>query len=974
MKIIEYSDAYAQKVADMWNMSRESWGNDDSIKTKEDVILQERSNGNIKLYLALDNDQVVGYCSFSQYQHDEGASYLPLLNVRPDYHGKKVGKALILKVLQDAIESKWPRFDLFTWSGNIKAMPLYKKCGFFWERKSSGVHLMNFIPYIMQSEALQEYMNDIDWYHDSKRIIDMDQDGINHKGFELYKYTFENSNHTAVFEFEKTGRGLRYVETDDYIIEINLEKSNYVYKATYPFSVRVINKSNKELHIRAIGKNDKVITTNMDFDGFIIKEEIIEGRFYVDEMVKPQDKEKTHPLVEVDLRINGKLLRMKTGVLPKSPLEVKLIIQPYYHKVGSIYTGYLDLENNLESETDFTINITNQYIDSENVNISLESKEKRSIPFTYKVLGYGFISSPVSVTYLNQTIHKDIYGIIKGTNDDFNGIDQKNAYLVSGNFVCVFDKEHRYLLLLNHLKQDVKTVFLAPQIGLPFSVEFSTITPNIEFVDLNSMEINYKSQEFPEMGVKVFVEHKSGIISLAYELYNEGDTQIKSLMIPLFTNVGNTYIPYKKQILKLSESEGGGLGSLHDEFFDERWIYNYEHKQGITWEESENLRISGWKLASTSDEIILQKGESYKSGLYRISYVHPNLESFREFAGYTSQKEEMNFIEYNVNGHNPFTDKEVSISIVNHRKKEMNGTLFVDGKSSPLTQNILTEPGLHTIKIDTLDRLLTTKRLSFKTQGSVLSSRDKNKYIIDNGQIRFACDMDYSDALYSLRFDDQEWLDSNYPNPVERVWWGTFSGGINQRVEGQQDHNVLPEERHAEFVGILDNYKQIWNGIKVSIIFEKTEDFKGYIFDTYYVTQPAFKGLISFSVIHNKTGKFIANKGFHKFITIKADSDPKDVYFKHDGITYKCGNKSVEKTIKKLLTLESKRNYKMSIFNKDSKLLMETQTGYTICFSEHKVDIPDLEKVVMPIDFIFFTKEDLKAEYLKDFETIKFEV
>jgi len=132
MKIIEYDPIYASSIADMWNKSTSSWGNDDELRTAQDVINSEKNSGNIKTYLALENEEVIGYCSFSEYRQDEGAAYLPLINVRPDYHGKKIGKALILRVLEDAKKSKWPRFDLYTWSGNMKAMPLYKKCGFFW--------------------------------------------------------------------------------------------------------------------------------------------------------------------------------------------------------------------------------------------------------------------------------------------------------------------------------------------------------------------------------------------------------------------------------------------------------------------------------------------------------------------------------------------------------------------------------------------------------------------------------------------------------------------------------------------------------------------------------------------------------------------------------------------------------------------------------------------------------------------------
>jgi len=92
MKIVGYNDSYAKKVADMWNKSVVNWGNEDVIQTESDVIAAESSSGNLKVYLAIDDNQVVGYCSLSEYKHDEGASYLPLLNVIPEYQGKKLGK------------------------------------------------------------------------------------------------------------------------------------------------------------------------------------------------------------------------------------------------------------------------------------------------------------------------------------------------------------------------------------------------------------------------------------------------------------------------------------------------------------------------------------------------------------------------------------------------------------------------------------------------------------------------------------------------------------------------------------------------------------------------------------------------------------------------------------------------------------------------------------------------------------------
>jgi GNAT superfamily N-acetyltransferase len=48
--------------------------------------------------------QIVGYGDLQAQAGQTEMAYLPLLNVRPDFHGKGVGKALVLKVLECTIE------------------------------------------------------------------------------------------------------------------------------------------------------------------------------------------------------------------------------------------------------------------------------------------------------------------------------------------------------------------------------------------------------------------------------------------------------------------------------------------------------------------------------------------------------------------------------------------------------------------------------------------------------------------------------------------------------------------------------------------------------------------------------------------------------------------------------------------------------------------------------------------------------
>ena len=121
IQIVEYDPSYAQAIADMWNCSQESWGGGNRVRSAENVAQDMENAGNLRVFLAIQGNEVIGFCSFSHYKMDEGALYVPLLNVRPDYHGRKVGKLLILKAVQTTVEMGWPRLDLFTWGGKYES-------------------------------------------------------------------------------------------------------------------------------------------------------------------------------------------------------------------------------------------------------------------------------------------------------------------------------------------------------------------------------------------------------------------------------------------------------------------------------------------------------------------------------------------------------------------------------------------------------------------------------------------------------------------------------------------------------------------------------------------------------------------------------------------------------------------------------------------------------------------------------------
>lgn len=197
-------------------------GGDGAYRTEESVLREHENSPMLKLFLAVSGSEVIGYCSFSHYKEDTGALYIALLNVRPDYHGRKVGKALVRRSIEETIKLGWPRLDLYTWPGNVKAVPTYKKSGFFWENRDDTTHLMNFIPSVLQTGAVKSYFEKIDWYNDSIRKIKVEPDGHGENGFDYFTYEWLKDGLSLKMEYERTGRGLRLIETEDYRIQVTI--------------------------------------------------------------------------------------------------------------------------------------------------------------------------------------------------------------------------------------------------------------------------------------------------------------------------------------------------------------------------------------------------------------------------------------------------------------------------------------------------------------------------------------------------------------------------------------------------------------------------------------------------------------------------------------------------------------------------------------------------------------------------------
>ncbi|GIP31102.1 GNAT family N-acetyltransferase [Paenibacillus sp. J2TS4] len=620
IRIVEYEPRYAQAVAEMWNASMEGWGGGTANRTEEGILQEHANSTLLSAFLALDGEKVVGYCSFAHYRNDEGALYVPLLNVRPDYHGKKIGRDLIRQAVQRTIEMEWPRLDLFTWPGNTKAVPMYKKCGFFWERKESSTHLMNFIPTVMQTELLQPYFETIDWYKDSTREIAIEPDGRRENGFDFFEYKWQKDNLSLRVEFEKTGRGIRLIETNDFLLYAEVEGHKLVFGKSYRVRYVIRNKSKVPLQVELEGIDDKNIRFALNSKRVVQAEDeaVIEGHCEVGAIHEEQDNWKTHPCVSARCLINGRSVLLRTGIVPQYPATVTLALPNEESFLQIAEEGYVTIENHDQRPMVFEFELPRTewlQFEPQSLSVALPPLGKKTVSLNYRLADFGLLSEPLSIrAFPEGGAEEAVYftrameWIFKGQTGRFGGETEKHAVLVNGPYTLYFNKSDNEMWV-HRYGDESRCRWMSPKLGRPYSPEFvkkkaSRITISQEEQAM-VLTAHCDSEEFPAIRLSVTAKlFPNGLMERFHEIQNLGDRASEKDMFigeGFYFSLMQAIIPYAGQMIDLRDPEDASGHHLDDwnvKDISENWLFSYGdgYAQGIAWHPSLSLTKSEWHL------------------------------------------------------------------------------------------------------------------------------------------------------------------------------------------------------------------------------------------------------------------------------------------------------------------------------------------------------------------------------------------
>ena len=1028
-EIIEYEDSLAQAVADMWNRSGEGWGGsfDSGVYTAERVITKRESGVFFNVYIAIKDGEALGYCSFNRYYKDADTAYVHLLNVRPDYHGKGLGKELVLMCVNETIARGMPRVDIHTWPGNTKAVPMYKKCGFQWEDRADTTHLSNYIPTVLSTDLVKDFFETADWYADSTRKIEIKPDGIKVNKFELYEYEWEKDGKHLRVGFEKTGRRINLVETDDFLVEMTAENHKLAFGLSYPCKFYVKNKTGKDFDISITAKSNDIISFEGLWSGNVVDEAIFEGHFFVNAITDTQDDMRMHPCVLADVCINGKSAEFGLGIEPKFPVTANLGRKKRVAKPGVTEDLYINIQNGLSKNATvkFTLpeNKLLQFSQSE-FEVKLSGDKDVSIAISANIVSGGYSCVPVIYNiYMDNgesiTVERPLHIINQGISGQF-GFETDESYgAVNGLWKLNLNKKNNEVKF-DRLVESGFGAFFIPQFGKPFDDEFNIMKPNNVRVTNETpfirFEADYVSEKFAGAKLtEIYQFDSAGTLKLRHKITNVGTAVLDiSLLTQFWTNVGRRAIyPYDSEIHEVADKMNYGFDSLDTDKIDENWIFDAsgvspsgiywdkQYKPNAKWGDLLVFEIPVGKLAP------MQVFESEP-----FVYMCDVFKNFRDFRNHVlgiyddSLPFTHNHLEIITNGGNPVLSAgSLELIVRNNRTNIRDGCVTISSPDGAFSAQSQTNPkdelrleNAFCVNIDSEHSGIGLVDYSYRLSGyendvrRVLMITDNTKinteekdgvFTVKNGVLCFRVTPGVSDAVYSLMYGENEWFYSKYPSLEPYAWWNPFVGGMKTQLERMGNTFVLREKITASFVSEIDSLGNTWSGIRSDVCIEGFDEYKGLCYSQYYLTLPGIPVLCHFLRLENGSGRYMDAELFTMIMLAGKENLSELCAEMVDG-SLKCkvrpGSIDDEKMYDKLVCIsyegDNSRPEKLYIF-KDSardngKHCIGLDDSIVYCDFNMKKSLADSGiYTTMPI-FCILSEKDFKLDDLEDLGWISF--
>jgi GNAT superfamily N-acetyltransferase len=390
-KVREFTPADAEGLAKCINESEGGWpgGITHGVQhTVQHVMEDYERQVKLSWLIAVDEqNQVAGISTLHPHYEDPDAAYLGFLNVSDAFRKKGYGKALLIESVERTRKLGYKRLFLGTWAGNLNAVPVYKRTGFFW-RPDTQVEMDNFIPTILNLPITQPFFQKHNWYHSYVRKIEVVPDDMEHRGLRVYEHRWQENSDSLRVVIDRESRGPTVIESDEVLVECWVADPEPTLGLPIPVEWTIRNKvASKPLQCQLrvkLPKGFQMIeappsnVTVQPNDTLTLKG-IILGKV----TVIPPIEEKAALAIQSKLQLGEILVELETGLRVKHPIEISTVPPSLWCRPGNELNLDIALKSNLKIPAQGTLQLR--------VPRGLKIKQKQ-FDVTFTPEGYSGIS------------------------------------------------------------------------------------------------------------------------------------------------------------------------------------------------------------------------------------------------------------------------------------------------------------------------------------------------------------------------------------------------------------------------------------------------------------------------------------------------------------------------------------------------------------------------------------------------------
>ncbi len=817
----DFCDSDVDAVAQMWKESRSGWppgflGASDI--TASSVAHEEKSSGKLFTVLAFLGERVVGYCRTSPYGGEIDASYVDLVNVTPDMHGMGVGKALLLDAVNRSVDFGMNRIDLHTWSANMKAVPLYKKTGFFWVPETR-VYMQNYIPYLLGRDEFLKFLDGEDWYKCFHRALLVEPDvEKTESGREIFRYVFKRGTDSFVAEFDKKGRCLSGVEFSGLSAGLSVDSASEFF----------------------VGRSYSVSFTGSGFDGDKISSDsggslrhsvVSADTFAVEPMTVRIPRTPYEPADRLTVSLADRRFELGIGMVGVEEVALQS------HMVRFVSPGLKSLRLGLKKLGSVSSVVVSYAVDSGEFYsrvVSLNSDIYQSCVVDLPGMEVGIHTLSVKV---GESGYLETIVLVVGA---YFGrpvaIDTRSAaVIVAADRALVVYRRGGYGMLMGRSADDVPKRLSSFCIGAgPPSVWNSDLVKQIYDLklDIENGEVTAQAvwPSRPGLTHKAsFRLDSAGYAETVAEIQN-GSHVAQKVFFQMHGRPGGRVYEPRTVLIPLADgllSEPGVANHIPDweEDIPEKVVELGAPWIGITGNGMSQMNyFPDWTKMQFgipgTEETEVAPGETCISPVFRMLCTEggvKNLMIRAEGLGWNTGnwKEKVPFLHHDLQ---PVMAEGSDVSLAHPLRGERDGRILVSGEvvgtgrinNSALVSGVLTGDGAVDVTFSIAERDTILPVYLVNATRSVQSRRDDSStLVLSSDRMEVLMDPSAYGYVYSVKLDGVQYILSSHPEPSEFGWEKPWYGGILPRLMGRGNNHFQMENKKPE----VSEYQQEVGGL-----------------------------------------------------------------------------------------------------------------------------------------------------------------